>query len=160
AQWRQDFVRTLIGELDRLELAQVAQAFTDLRDAGEAALKRDGLSGGTFNFAADLRYRGQEHTIPGAVVRPDDLVAAPAAAETRRRFNAQHDNRYGHAAPDQPIEIVNLRLVVTLPRIDDAISRWLGAPWEAEPAAPAERRTVVYDDPARPVDARILWRQG
>src|SRR5262249_21905712 len=29
AEWRQDFVRTLIGELDRLELAQVAQAFAD-----------------------------------------------------------------------------------------------------------------------------------
>ncbi len=160
AEWRQDFVRTLIGELDRLEPVRVAQAFADLRDAGIAALKRDGLSGGTFNFAADLRYRGQEHTIAVAVAGPDDLVGAPAAAETRRRFNAQHDRRYGHAAPDQSIEIVNLRLTVTLPRIDDAISRWLSTPWEAEPAAPAERRAVVYADPARPVEALILWRPG
>jgi N-methylhydantoinase A len=156
AQWRQDFVRTLIGELDRLEPARVAQAFADLRDAGAAALKRDGLSGGTFNFAADLRYRGQEHTIAVAVASPDDL--AGATAETRRRFNAQHDSRYGHAAPDQSIEIVNLRLVVTLARIDDAISRWLSTPWHAEPAAPAERRAVVYHDPTRPVEALILWR--
>jgi N-methylhydantoinase A len=158
AEWRQDFVRTLIGELDRLEAAQVAQVFADLRDAGVAALKRDGLSGGTFNFAADLRYRGQEHTIAVPVGSPDDL--AGATAETRRRFNAQHDSRYGHAAPDQSIEIVNLRLVVTLARIDDAISRWLSTPWQAEPAAPAERRNVVYDDPARPVEARIVWRPG
>ena len=158
AEWRQDFVRTLIGELDRLEPAQVAQAFADLRDAGVAALKRDGLAGGTFNFAADLRYRGQEHTIAVAVGSPDDLVAAAAAAETRRRFNAQHDSRYGHAAPDQSIEIVNLRLVVTLARIDDAISRWLSTPWQAEPAAPAEHRAVVFDDPVRPVEALILWR--
>src|SRR5258708_38321307 len=61
AEWRQDFLRTLIGELDRLGAAQVAQAFTDLRDAGEAALERGGLTGGTFNFAADLRYPGQGH---------------------------------------------------------------------------------------------------
>src|SRR5262249_17608925 len=134
AEWRQDFVRTLIGELDRLEAAQVAQAFADLREAGAAALKRDGLSGGTFDFAADLRYSGQEHTIPIAVAGPDDLVGTASAAETRRRFNAQHDRRYGHAAPDQSIEIVNLRLVVTLARMDDAISRWLTTPWEAEPA--------------------------
>jgi N-methylhydantoinase A len=158
AEWRQDFVRTLIGELDRLKPAQVAPAFADLRDAGAAALTRDGLAGGTFNFAADLRYRGQEHTIAVAVGSPDDLVAAAAAAETRRHFNAQHDSRYGHAAPDQSIEIVNLRLVVTLARIDDAISRWLSTPWQAEPAAPAERRAVVFDDPARPVEALILWR--
>jgi N-methylhydantoinase A len=156
AQWRQDFVRTLIGELDQLQGAQVAQAFADLRDAGAAALKRDGLSGGTFNFAADLRYRGQEHTIPIAVSVPDDL--AGNTATTRKRFDAQHDGRYGHAAPDQSIEIVNLRLAVTLARMDDAISRWLRTPWVAERAAPIEHRAVVYDAPARPVEASIFWR--
>jgi N-methylhydantoinase A len=159
AEWRQDFVRTLIGELDRLEAAHVAQAFADLRDAGAAALKRDGLAGGTFNFAADLRYRGQEHTIAVAVGGADDLVGA--AAETRQRFNAQHDSRYGHAAPDQSIEIVNLRLVVARARIDDAISRWLSTPWEAGPGGGiVEHRAVVFADPARPVEARILWRPG
>jgi N-methylhydantoinase A len=158
AQWRQDFVRTLIGELDRLEPAPAAQAFAELRQAGLASLKRDGLSGGTFNFAADLRYRGQEHTIAVPVASPDDVVGAAAA--TRQRFNAQHDRRYGHAAPDQSIEIVNLRLVVTLPRIDDAIAGWLSTPWEAGPAAPAERRAVVYGDPAHPLEALILWRPG
>ncbi|HKD29925.1 MAG TPA: hydantoinase/oxoprolinase family protein [Xanthobacteraceae bacterium] len=156
AEWRQDFVRTLIGELDRLEPAVVSQAFTDLGDAGAAALKRDGLSGGAFKFAADLRYRGQEHTIPLPVAGPDDLVGA--AAKTRQRFDAQHDSRYGHAAPDQSIEIVNVRLVVTVARMDDTISRWLSAPWQAEPGGAEEHRTVVFDDPARPVEARILWR--
>jgi N-methylhydantoinase A len=156
AQWRQDFVRTLIGELDRLAPADVARAFADLRGAGEAALARDGLAGGTFNFAADLRYRGQEHTIAVAVAGPDDL--AGNAAATRWRFDAQHESRHGHAAPEQAIEIVNLRLVATLPRMDDAIGSWLSAPWVAAPAAPVERRMVVYDDPARPVEASIVWR--
>jgi N-methylhydantoinase A len=158
AQWRQDFVRTLIGELDRLQATQVAQAFTDLRDAGKAALMRDGLSGGTFNFAADLRYRGQEHTIAVPVTSPDDLVGATAA--TRQRFDTQHDRRYGHAAPDQSVEIVNLRLTVTVPRVDDAIGRWLSAPWVAEDAAPMERRAVISNDPAHPVEASIVWRPG
>jgi N-methylhydantoinase A len=158
AQWRQDFVRTLIGELDRLQTTLVAQAFADLRDAGEAALTRDGLSGGTFNFAADLRYRGQEHTIAIPVTGPDDLVGATAAA--RQRFDSQHDRRHGHAAPDQSIEIVNLRLVVTVPRVDDAIGKWLSAPWLPECTASVERRVVVYGDPARPIEASILWRPG
>jgi len=43
--------------------------------------------------------------------------------------------------------------------MDDAIGRWLSAPWSPEPAAPAERRTV-YDDRAQPVEADILWRPG
>jgi N-methylhydantoinase A len=104
-----------------------------------------------------LRYRGQEHTIPIAVAAPADLATDTRA--TVERFHAQHDSRYGHAAPDQSIEIVNLRLVVTLARMDDAIGRWLGAPWSPERAAPAERR-IVHDNRARPVEADILWRPG
>jgi N-methylhydantoinase A len=156
AEWRQDFVRTLIGELGRVDPGNAARAFADLQAGGDEALARDKLAGGRFAFAADLRYRGQEHTIPIAVARPEDLTTATAA--TVERFHAQHDNRYGHAAPDQSIEIVNLRLVVTVPRLEDAILRWLSQPWQPEAPAPEQTRPVVFDDPERPHDARILWR--
>jgi N-methylhydantoinase A len=159
ADWRQDFVRTLIGELERVDKADAARAFADLRAAGEAALARDRLAGGRFAFAADLRYRGQEHTIAAPVDGPDDVVGR--AQEPRERFHALHLARHGHAAPDQAIEIVNLRLVVTVPRLDDTIGRWLRKAWLADAAdapARAERRAVVFDDPSRPDDADIRWR--
>jgi N-methylhydantoinase A len=156
AEWRQDFVRTLIGELGKVGAAAAATAFAELRSAGEAALLRDRLAHGQFNFAADLRYRGQEHTIPIAVTGAADLTAA--IDDTRARFNAQHDLRYGHAAPDQSIEIVNLRLVVTVPRMQDTIGRWLSEPWKPDGAAPKQRRPVVFDDPKQPIETRVLWR--
>ena len=156
AEWRQDFVRTLIGELGKVGKEAATNAFAELRQAGEAALARDRLAGGQFNFAADLRYRGQEHTIPIAVSDPQDL--ATGTDGTRARFDGQHDRRYGHAAPDQSIEIVNLRLVVTVPRMQDTIGRWLSEPWTPEGAAAEQCRHVVFDDPARPLEARILWR--
>jgi N-methylhydantoinase A len=158
AEWRQDFVRTLIGDLGALRREDAARAFAELRAAGDAALARDGLAGGAFAFAADLRYRGQEHTIPIAVAQADDLAGSTGA--TRARFNDQHHRRYGHAAPDQSIEVVNLRLTVTVPRMEDAIGRWLAEPWRPDERATEERRPVVFDDPARPLDARILWRPG
>ena len=156
AEWRQDFVRTLIGELGRVDAAKSAQAFAELQTAGEDALARDRLTGGRFAFAADLRYRGQEHTIAIPVARAEDLTSDTAA--TIERFHAQHDRRYGHAAPDQSIEIVNLRLVVSVPRMQDAILRWLSQPWRPEATATEERRPVVFDDPENPEEARILWR--
>ena len=158
AQWRQDFVRTLIGQLGELKPADAVRAFAELRNAGEAALARDHLAGGCFDFAADLRYRGQEHTIAIPVSRAEELASATEV--TRVRFNEQHDRRYGHAAPDQSIEVVNLRLVVTVPRMQDVIGRWLSAPWTPDDAAPEQRRPVVFDDPQRPLEARILWRPG
>jgi N-methylhydantoinase A len=156
AEWRHDFVRTLIGELGAIKEADATRAFAELRQAGEEALSRDHLARGRFDFAADLRYRGQEHTIPIPVARAEDLTGA--IEPTRLRFNEQHDRRYGHAAPDQSIEIVNLRLVVTVPRMEDVIARWLSEPWTPTESAPEQRRPVVFDDAQRPVEARIVWR--
>jgi len=156
AEWRQDFVRTLIGELGKIAADVAATAFAELRNAGEAALARDRLTGGQFNFAADLRYRGQEHTIPIAVTDPHDLTTATDG--TRAHFDAQHDRRYGHAAPDQSIEIVNLRLIVTVPRMRDVIGDWLSEPWTADGAELEQHRLVVFDHPGQPVETRILWR--
>jgi N-methylhydantoinase A len=158
AEWRHDFVRTLVGPLGELAPADAVRAFAELRAAGEEALKRDQLSRGRFDFAADLRYRGQEHTIAIPVARADDLTRDTAT--TRVKFNEQHDRRYGHAAPDQSIEVVNLRLTVTVPRIDDVMTRWLSEPWMPTDPMPEQRRPVVLDDSAHPVEARILWRPG
>jgi N-methylhydantoinase A len=158
AEWRQDFVRTFFGSFGSIDAAFAAGAFDELRAAGIAALERDGFTadGGRFAFAADLRYRGQEHAIPIDVAVPDDLLGAAGA--TAERFNEQHDRRYGHSAPDQTIEIVNLRLVVTVPRGNDAVSDLLSTPWEPTETAPEQRRAVVFDDPAAPLEARVLWR--
>jgi N-methylhydantoinase A len=156
AEWRHDFVRTLIGELGAIKEADAGRAFAELRQAGEEALSRDHLARGRFEFAADLRYRGQEHTIPIPVARAEDLTGA--IEPTRLRFNEQHDRRYGHAAPDQSIEIVNLRLVVTVPRMEDVIARWLSEPWAPTESAPVQRRAVVFDHADRPLEARIVWR--
>src|SRR5262249_10323043 len=99
---------------------------------------------------------GQEHTIAIPVERPADLTVG--TKPTIARFNAQHDRRYGHAAPDQSVEIVNLRLVVTVPRLDDAIGLWLAQPWQPSETAGGQRRGVVFDASEGPVEARILWR--
>ncbi len=156
AQWRDDFVRTLIGLVGEVRPSDAKRAFAELTAAGEAALARDHLERGRFDFAADLRYRGQEHTIAIPVARAEDLTDDTEA--TRIRFNEQHDRRYGHAAPDQSIEIVNLRLTVSVPRMDDAIAHWLSQPFTPADAAPEQRRPVVLDEPDRPIEARVLWR--
>ena len=44
--------------------------------------------------------------------------------------------------------------------MEDAIARWLSRPWMPFEAAPEQRRPVVFDDPERPLEARILWRPG
>ena len=158
AEWRQDFVRTLFGPLGTIEVTDAARAFAELRAAGVEALERDrfGAVDGAFQFAGDLRYRGQEHTIAIPVTDPLDLTSNTDS--TRARFHEQHERRYGHAAPDQSMEIVNLRLVVTVPRLDDRLAEWLIAPWEPAEQAAEQRRPVLFDTETGSVETRVLWR--
>ena len=77
---------------------------------------RDGIAPDTADFAylADLRYVGQEHTI--AIPVRDPALLSGDFAPLRAAFDAEHDQRYGQAAPDERLEIVNVRLVVTAAR--------------------------------------------
>jgi N-methylhydantoinase A len=158
ASWRQDFVRTLYGLLGSLDATQVEAAFAELAAAGKAQVARDGIDPDTADFAylADLRYVGQEHTIAIPVRDPRQLSGDFSAL--RAAFDAEHDQRYGQAAPDERLEIVNVRLVVTAARQDTLAERWLSETWTPEPPVPDQWRDVIVNDAAKPVRTRIVWR--
>jgi N-methylhydantoinase A len=158
ASWRQDFVRTLYGLLGALDTTQVEAAFSELTTAGHDQLIRDGIpfKAADFSYFADLRYVGQEHTIPIAVRDPAMLSGDFSAL--RAVFDAEHDQRYGQAAPDERLEIVNVRLVVTAARTDKLAEQWLSEAWTPEAPVEDQWRDVIFTDPAKPIRTRIVWR--
>jgi N-methylhydantoinase A len=129
-----------------------------LAEVGRDHLERDGIDRGIADFAffADLRYVGQEHTIATPVADPGALSGDFAAL--RRLFDAAHHERYGQAAPEERIEVVNIRLVVTAARADTLAERWLSEPWSPEPPVADEWRDVIFTDAATPIRTRIVWR--
>lgn len=160
APWRQDFVRTFVGDLAHIDENAARIAFDELRKAGNARLAQERLSAGEadFQFAADLRYRGQEHTIPVPLVGIEDLSAG-GSDTLRRTFDRLHDRRYGHAAPDENIQIVNLRLILRAIGSDSS-DAWISAAYEPDDVRPDQTRDVVFNDPAAPLPSRIVWRPG
>jgi N-methylhydantoinase A len=158
ASWRQDFVRTLYGLLGSLDAKQVAAVFSELAEAGEAQAVRDGVSPKAANFAylADLRYVGQEHTIAIPVREP--ALLSGDFATLRAAFDAEHEQRYGQAASDERLEIVNVRLVVTAARADTLAEQWLSEKWIPEPPVADQSRDVIFTDAAKPLRTRIVWR--
>jgi N-methylhydantoinase A len=158
ASWRQDFVRTLIGKLGLLDPRAVETVFAELSAAGKEQIARDGIAANAagYTFYADLRYVGQEHTIPIPVSGPKMLIGNLEGL--RRMFHAEHAKRYSQSAPDESMEIVSVRLVVTAARQDDLAERWLSEPHRAESPIEESVRNVVFDDPERPLKTRILWR--
>jgi N-methylhydantoinase A len=100
---RVDVLASLHRPLDDLAGAELAQAFQPLVAAAAAALPESGVT----RFV-DCRFRGQGYEV--TVPAPSEDAQTLAAA-----FRAAHRTRHGHAESDQPIELVNLRVVAERP---------------------------------------------
>ena len=105
--------KRLLTELDAGEFKATlgrleASAREGLMAEGETATQV------TLQRAVDLRYAGQSSELTLPIVNAD--IGRPQFFHTLgERFAADHERTYGHRAPDDPIEIVNLRLTALIP---------------------------------------------
>ena len=133
ASWRQDFVRTLYGLLGSLDAKQVEAVFAELAEAGQAPARARRHCARHRRFRLSRRSAlcrpGAHHRDSGARAR----LLSGDFAPLRAVFDAEHDQRYGQAAPDERLEIVNVRLVVTAARADTLAEHWLSERWTPEP---------------------------
>ena len=127
---RRDLGWPLLAELEAADPATLEACF-----AGLEADARERLAGeGRLSLArlADLRYQGQSFEL---------TVAAETLEELAARFHAEHERRYGYRMEDEAVELVNLRLVATVPRSKPELS---GAPPRRQ-ERPARRRARLDD---------------
>jgi N-methylhydantoinase A len=61
-----------------------------------------------FQRFLDIRYTGQEFSIPVPI--PEDFIARGDGEAIQKAFDELHERRYGYHTPEQPVEIVNIRL--------------------------------------------------
>ena len=105
AELQESFVATLRTRLDG-GLAAVRQVVDQLSQDARQWLETEaeGAEEGRVLISLDMRYVGQNYELPvdasGGTVEVEAL---------RTAFLAEHMRAYGHADPDAPIEIVNIR---------------------------------------------------
>jgi N-methylhydantoinase A len=106
---RHDLSGPLLAFADELDAARLERAFGDLEVVAADRLASDRVEAHDRRLerAIDLRAIGQEWTLTVPVV-PGEPVARIV-----ERFHAQHERVYGHAAHDQPVESVAVRIVAT-----------------------------------------------
>jgi N-methylhydantoinase A len=102
-------------DLDRLN-SDIAAMETQLRR--QFAADRLESAGMSFIRDGDLRYVGQGYELK--IRFPPGLIGEPELADIWNGFHEAHRREYGHAFADNPIEIVNLRVVGVgqMPKID------------------------------------------
>ena len=110
ADVRRDMVVAWGGRLSDLKIEQVLERVDAMRAQGAELLKLESIpaTNHRFELSADMRYVGQSFTL--AVVFDPYNESLDTA---RSRFDSRHAETFGHAAPENDVEIVNLRLVST-----------------------------------------------
>jgi len=116
---RHDYVVSKLSPIAETEPGVVQSTFEQLREQGAGELRSQGFPPEAirFEYAFDLRYVGQGYDL--TVVLDGIPQAEPALREIRTRFDAQHAQLTGHAAPDEQVEIVSYRVtaVAAVPQV-------------------------------------------
>ena len=123
---RRDYVTPLLRPLADVEAADLDAAWAAMEETA-----RGDLDDPECEREADLRYRGQSFELGVGADDVDGLA---------ERFHATHDERYGYRLDEEPLEVVNLRLVATVRRERPTLE-------EGEPEGDAEsgRRRANFD---------------
>jgi len=90
-------------------------------------------------WQADMRYRGQNFELPVPI---DGTAYDTAGVDAlMRAFEAAHEQAYGFAQADEPMELVSLRAAVTGLLDKPTLPAWPGGP----PALPGGSRRVLFE---------------
>jgi len=109
---RETFVRTALTPLLPDRWAQIEERARELIASAKTwfAAEQIAESKREIEVVLDARFIGQNFELAVPIGTGDPI---PSTDEIRRRFLAEHERAYGFHNPDDPIEVVNFRLVAT-----------------------------------------------
>ncbi len=119
-----DFSLSMVRLMSKVDPEAVESEFRAFESEGRALLSESGYEDDrvAFERAVDIRYVGQSFELTVPV--PDGPVTGDTLDTVAERFHDQHERRYGHASPDEPIELVTIRSrargLVETPSLADA----------------------------------------
>jgi N-methylhydantoinase A len=154
---RRDYSRTLYADLATIDPAQVQDAFAQMEKNGIAMLDDAKVPEQQRRFlrSVDVRYRRQAYELTvqfdgdrEGVVTQDSLDGLATS------FHRQHEQTYGHANADEPIQLVNVRLKA-VGRLPSLQLKQKSSAKEAR-----ERTRSVWFAGTEITECRILWRTG
>jgi N-methylhydantoinase A len=142
ADERHDFIRTFYADLATVDFAALLQIHDEMLAETSAALRH--VAKAEPQIHLDLRYVGQEFTLQVPVSLA--AIAAGDRAGIRAAFDALYEHRYAHHSPEEPVEMVNIRLALIGKRPRPSFPRVA----EGAPAKPSHERAVYLADKSLP----------
>jgi N-methylhydantoinase A len=155
ADLKHDYVQTFVRELAETTGVEIADAFAALEKSATDTLTEEGSKPAQtiLRRLLDMRYRGQEYTLPVPVT--EELRTLTNFSAIRARFDQLHQEHYGHSAPKEPVMMVNLRLSA-LARFENKLPPVSAFPTEGR--GERGQRPVIFDTDS--VQTPIYLRSG
>jgi N-methylhydantoinase A len=150
---RLDIAQTMVVRLNLENLVKVETVYAELEAQGRAALRREfGEGPMTIEREAEMRYKGQHHSIKIPIVAADD------AAKLRARFDQEYLRRYGHTNAAADVEIVALHSLATLHMMRPELDRLAQPSTARKKPAELEVRSVFFLDEDRFLPTQVYDR--
>jgi N-methylhydantoinase A len=150
ADERHDFIRTFYSDLAGVDFAALTATYDEMVKEATASLRY--ASGAESQAHLDIRYVGQEFTLSVPVTREE--LAAGERAKIRKAFDALYEHRYAHHSPEEPVEMVNIRVAMIGKRPRLSFPR-LGMSADAKPS---HRREVYFGDARKLISCPVYQR--
>lgn len=110
ADVQHDHVRSHLADLARLDVETVGAIVEELSALARAELAEEGFTEETIELdpSLDMRYRGQgyELRVPVTIA----MLQEEGFDAVRKAFDAEHQERFGHSAPQEAVEVVSYRM--------------------------------------------------
>src|SRR6266849_6279297 len=150
ADERHDFIRTHYADLATVDFSTLVKIHDEM--AAEAAAGLRHAKGAERQVHLDLRYVGQEFTLSVPVTL--DQIKRGDRDGIRRAFDALYEHRYAHHSPEEPVEMVNIRLAMIGKRPALAFPRLT----HSGCAKALHRREVYLRDARKPLSCPVYQR--
>jgi N-methylhydantoinase A len=151
ADERHDFIRTVYSDLAGVDFQKLVAVHDEMVADARASLRHN--KDAQFQIQLDLRYMGQEFTLSA----PVELAQLKRGDRQgiRSAFDALYEHRYAHHSPEEPVEMVNIRLgaIGKRPKLAFPSLAAAGA------ATPAGEREAYFSRADRPLSAKVYRRE-
>ena len=104
------YTLTRLTRTSNINYESLSKDFNELVKAGVDDLLSEGIPRDRIVIikSVDMRYVGQSYELN--IPFPEGNINEELIGELERRFHSAHEVRYGYCAPEDPIELVNLRV--------------------------------------------------
>lgn len=142
---RQDYIQTFIKLVSKVAPEQIHAKWKALQDEAVQQFKEQGMLEEKVMFFkfADMRYKGQEHTVK--VPYPEGGWDGALKEQLEQRFHELHEQNFTYRLDDTDIEIVNLHLTAMV-KVDKPEMKKQEKHGLTREDALKGKRKVLYED--------------